>query len=35
MNTKNKISFLPEQPFKTIVGIIEPELLYNTGKKWK
>ena len=32
---KSKFSLIPDSPFKTIIGIIEPELMYETSRKWK
>lgn len=35
MSPKMKFSLLPESPYKTVVGIIEPELLYAVAQRWK
>lgn len=35
MNPKMKFSLLPESPYKTVVGIIEPNLLKPVADKWK
>lgn len=34
MNPKVSISILPQNPYKTIVGLVEPELLSRTAKRW-
>ena len=35
MKPKMSFSLMPETPFKTIYGIIEPDLLVGTAAKWK
>lgn len=35
MNPKMKIQLLPESPYKTVIGVIEPELLGTVADRWK
>lgn len=35
MSPKLKFAVLPESPFKTIIGIIDPELLHDAAERWK
>jgi hypothetical protein len=35
MNPKLTLSLLPESSYKTVVGLIEPELLRDAAQKWK
>lgn len=30
-----KFSLMPQSPFKTIVGVIEPELMRGVAQRWK
>ena len=30
-----KFSLMPESPFKTIVGVIEPQLMRGVAQRWK
>ena len=32
---KPKYSFLPSNPYKTIVGLVEPEILNHISNEWK
>lgn len=35
MNPKIQIKLLPESPYKTVIGVIEPELISTVADKWK
>ena len=35
MSPKMNFSIFPESPYKTIIGVVEPELLKSTADKWK
>lgn len=35
MKPSLKFSILPDSPYKTIIGIIEPELLKDAAERWK